>query len=110
MSNHEDKIVIFVTASSQNEAYNLGKKLIEDRLAACCNIIPGIQSIYWWDGKVTEDPEILLMIKTKKEAEQKVLETIKSMHSYDLPEMISFPIQGGYPEYFDWIDSNVIIK
>ena len=110
MSNHEDKIVIFVTASSQNEAYNLGKKLIEERLAACCNIIPGIQSIYWWDGKVTEDPEILLMIKTKKEAEQKIFETIKSLHSYDLPEMISFPIQGGYQQYLDWIDKNVIIK
>ncbi len=110
MSKSLDKIVIFVTASSQNEAYDIGKALIERRLAACCNIIPGVQSIYWWDGKVTEDPEILLMIKTKKIAEEKVFETIKSIHSYDLPEMISIPMQGGYRKYFDWIDENVIIE
>ncbi len=108
MANHNDKIVILITAGSHEEAYNIGKDLVEKKLAACCNIVQGVQSIYWWEGKVTEDSEILLMIKTRISAEEAVFKAVKETHSYQLPEIISLPITGGYDKYFDWIDNSVV--
>ncbi|MFC1730287.1 divalent-cation tolerance protein CutA [candidate division KSB1 bacterium] len=102
-----EKIVMMVTAASSSEASTIGKAIVEKRLAACCSIIPNIQSIYWWRGKVTEDAEVLLMIKTLKSAEAEIINTIKSMHSYELPEMISLTMTGGFDRYFNWIEENV---
>jgi len=110
MSKKNDKILMLVTAGSTEEASKIGKAIVEKRLAACCSIIPEIQSIYWWDGKISEDAEVLLLIKTIKAAEPELIETIKELHSYELPEMISLPLNSGYDKYFEWIDKNVILK
>lgn len=107
MKNNDGKIIIFVTAASTSEASKIGKTLVKERIAACCNIIPGVQSIYWWEEKVCEDAEVMLMIKTTRSAEQKAMETIKSLHSYDIPEMITINMDGGSEKYLKWIDDSV---
>ncbi|MFC1555071.1 divalent-cation tolerance protein CutA [candidate division KSB1 bacterium] len=101
------KVLILVTAGSMEEASTIGKTLVEKRLAACCSIIQNLQSIYWWEGKIVEDAEVLLMIKTIKSVENDIFETVKSIHSYEIPEMISIPLVNGYEKYFSWIDENV---
>jgi len=110
MSKKNDKILMLVTAGSTEEASKIGKALVEKRLAACCSIIPEIQSIYWWDGKIAEDAEVLLLIKTIKAAEPEMMEMIKKLHSYELPEMISIPLNSGFDKYFSWIDENVVLR
>ncbi|MFC1555623.1 divalent-cation tolerance protein CutA [candidate division KSB1 bacterium] len=101
------KIMIMVTTASLKEASEIGKTLVEKQLAACCNLIPNIQSIYRWEDKVMEDAEILLMIKTLKSVEVEALHTIRKMHSYEVPEMITFSISSGDEKYFQWIDDSV---
>ncbi|MFC1477625.1 divalent-cation tolerance protein CutA [candidate division KSB1 bacterium] len=102
-----EKILMLVTTASQQEAASIGKALVDQRLAACCSILPNIQSYYWWDGKVSEDSEVLLMIKTMKSVEEKAIDTIRGMHSYEVPEMISLPMIGGYDKYFQWMEENI---
>jgi len=98
---------MLITTASAEEAVDIGKTLVEKRLAACCSIIPNIQSIYWWDNKISEDAEVLLMVKTIKSVEVEIYETVKAMHSYKVPEMISVDLAGGFEKYFAWIDENV---
>jgi len=90
------KILMLITTASAEEAVDIGKTLVEKRLAACCSIIPNIQSIYWWDNKISEDAEVLLMVKTIKSVEVEIYETVKAMHSYKVPEMISVDLAGGF--------------
>lgn len=99
---------MLVTTGSTDEAYKIGKSIVEQRLAACCSIIPKIQSIYWWDDKITEDAEVLLLVKTVKSVEKRLIEAIKSLHSYDIPEIISITLDGGNEQYFQWINESVI--
>jgi len=107
---HENKIVMLVTTASTAEAAEIAKHLVEKRLAACCSIIQNVQSIYWWEGKITEDAEVMLIIKTIKSAESNVIESIKVLHSYQVPEIISLQMVGGFDKYFQWIDDNVSIS
>jgi periplasmic divalent cation tolerance protein len=100
-------IIILTTASSDKEAEIIGSKLINNKLAACVNIIPNIKSIYRWEGKINKDSEYLLIIKTVKRAEEDVFENIRKLHSYDTPEMISIPITGGEKSYLNWLSKSV---
>lgn len=97
------EIVVFVTASSEAEATKIGKCLVERGLVACVNILPGVRSIFQWEGKVAEEQECVLMAKTVSQAFDQVTTTVKSLHSYSLPEVIALPIQQGLPEYLSWI-------
>ena len=97
-------IVVLITASSAEEAENIAKSLVEDKLVACVNIIPQIKSVYWWEGKVCEDDEIMLISKTKKSLFTTLIDRVKSLHSYEVPEIISFPISEGSPEYLNWLE------
>ena len=97
-------IIIFITASSGEEAGNIATALVEERLVACVNIIPQIKSIYWWEGKVCKDDEVMLISKTKRSLFTTVINRVKSLHSYEVPEIISFPISEGSPEYLSWIE------
>ena len=102
-----DPIIILTTVSSKKEAELIGSKLIDKELAACVNIIPNIKSIYRWEGKINKDSEYLLIIKTVKRAEEDVFENIRKLHSYNTPEMISFPITGREKSYLNWLSKSV---
>ena len=101
---HAPAIIIFITAPSLEEAQNIATALVEEKLVACGNIIPQIRSIYWWEGKVCKDDEVMLVSKTRRSLFTTVINRVKSLHSYEVPEIISFPISEGSPEYLSWIE------
>jgi len=91
--------LVFVTASSLEEARNLAQGILQKRLAACVNLVPGLESHYWWKGKLESAPEILLIIKTTAEQFEAVAELIRWHHSYDVPEIVAVPPAEIAPEY-----------
>ena len=101
--------VIFITAGSKEEAKQLSRGMIENKLAFCVNTVPGIQSTYHWEGKLHVDDEILLIAKTRQQKYGALENWVKQNHSYDVPEIISLPIQKGLSEYLkaidDWVTS-----
>jgi len=96
--------VIYITAGSKEEAENLSRGLVEKKLAFCVNTVPDIQSTYHWEGKIHVDNEILLIVKTRQDRYEALEQWVKSNHSYDVPEIVSLPIQKGLPEYLNAID------
>ena len=94
---------MLVTVGSEAEATNIATVLVEKGLVACVNILPGVRSIFRWEGEVTEEHEFLLVAKTVSQAFDHVASTVKSLHSYSVPEVIALPIQQGLPEYLSWI-------
>lgn len=99
-------IVVLVTVSSKKEAQKLASCLLQEKLAACVNVIDGVESHFRWQGKIDKARETLLMIKTKKPLFNKLQERVKSLHSYEVPEIIALPIIAGYKKYLDWIDDS----
>ncbi len=95
--------VFYVTAGSNEEARNIGSILVEEKLAACVNIINNIHSIYKWKGKIEYDTENLLIIKTTGEKSNDLIGKIREIHSYENPECIGLKIEGGSDEYLNWI-------
>lgn len=85
---------------------SIGRSLVSEKLAACVNVIPGLTSIYSWEGSVEEDSELLLMIKTRSKLIDTLTSKVKEMHPYDVCEVISVPITGGNSQYLDWIRSS----
>ncbi len=102
-----DSIVIFVTVGSEAEAEIIAKALVEEQLAACVNILSPIHSIYRWEGKVADDREWLLLIKTRVECFASVEARVKALHSYQVPEVIALPIMAGAEEYMRWLRESV---
>lgn len=100
-------IVIFVTASNKKQAQKIAVSLIKARLAACVNIIDRIHSVFFWESKVDQAKEVLLVIKSKKEHMQKIIKLVKSLHSYEVPEIIALPVIAGDKPYLRWIDASV---
>jgi periplasmic divalent cation tolerance protein len=98
-----DKLLVLTTAGSESEARKIAEMLVERRLAACVNIIPRIHSVYRWEEKVETAEEFLLIAKTVKSKEDQVQAVIRELHSYELPECISIPIESGNAEYLRWI-------
>jgi len=101
----EDFIIILVTTSSEEEGRKIAQVLVEKRIAACVNIINDIESIYRWKGKISDEKEVLLLIKTRKKLYKSVEEEIRKLHSYEVPEIIALPIISGSKDYLYWIDS-----
>ena len=99
-------IVVFITAGSKEEAQKIARGLLEEKLAACVNILPGLESHFWWQGKIDSAKEALLVIKTKKELFNKLAKKVKSLHSYSVPEIIALPIVTGNTEYLNWINDS----
>ncbi len=97
-------VVVFVTAGSPEEGRAIGRALIEERLAACVNIISPVESLYRWQGHVQHDQEVLLIVKTTAAALERLGERVKQLHSYDTPEIIAMPIVAGAEDYLLWID------
>ncbi len=98
-----DISVILVTAGSDEEASRIGRTLVEEKLVACVNIIPRIRSIYWWQGEVCDDEEVLLIMKSATSKYPLIQDRIRALHSYEVPEIITFPIVQGLPEYLKWV-------
>jgi len=105
-----EPIIVFVTCGSEEEAYRISKTLVEEYLAACVNILSPIRSIYRWEGKVWDEKEWLLVIKTQKKHFEEMEKRIKSLHSYSVPEMVGLPIEKGYGPYLDWLLENTSIS
>jgi len=102
-----DKRLVLSTAGSEEEARKIAKHLVEQQLAACVNIIPQIESIYRWQGKVESSQEWLLLIKTTTERFPSVCGVIRELHSYELPECIAIAIDDGNTQYLQWIGQAV---
>jgi periplasmic divalent cation tolerance protein len=102
-----DKRIVLSTAGSEDEARRIAQQLVKHRLAACVNVIPQIESIYRWQGRVDSSQEWLLLIKTTAELFPQVRSAIKELHSYELPECISLNIEDGSEEYLQWMESSV---
>jgi periplasmic divalent cation tolerance protein len=98
-------LVILVTAVNQEEAVKIGKEMVNAKLAACANIIPGIQSIYCWKGKVVKAQEALLILKSTKSRYHALEKAIKAMHTYETPEIIALPVKEGLDQYIGWVRS-----
>ncbi len=96
--------MVFVTVPSYDKGREIAKFLLEKKLCACVNVISKVSSFYWWEGKIEEDEEALLIIKTREELFEKLKEAVLDVHPYDVPEIISIPIQKGYKKYLDWIE------
>jgi periplasmic divalent cation tolerance protein len=103
----KDKIVIFVTTSSEPEAHKIAELLLTKRKAACVNIVPKVESSFWWQGKLEAAEESLLIIKTKASLLAEIVSLVKAAHSYEVPEIIVLPIIGGNEDYLKWIDDEV---
>lgn len=97
------EIVVFVTTPSEEEAARISRSLVEARLVACANVLPRVRSIFRWEGKVTEEQESLIVLKTRSGLMKQVEKAIKKMHSYSVPEIIAIPIAQGSAEYLSWI-------
>jgi len=100
-------IVVLITASFNGEAQRLARLLLEQRLAACVNLIPEVDSSFWWQGKINSALESLLVVKTKTSRLPKIIELVKGAHSNTVPEIIALPLVGGNQDYLDWIDKEV---
>lgn len=98
-----EAIVIFTTAKSIEEARQIGQALVEEGLAACCNIIQSIESVFKWQGKLCVEHEVLMLTKTCADKFNAVEKRIKQLHSYEVPEIVAVPITGASKPYLDWV-------
>ncbi len=100
-------LVVLVTVPNREVAEKIAKALVEARLAACVNIVDELKSIYWWQGKIEEDNELLLIIKTRMEVFEELVLKIRELHPYTVPEIIGLPIIAGSKDYIDWLKNEV---
>ncbi|MBI5327640.1 MAG: divalent-cation tolerance protein CutA [Deltaproteobacteria bacterium] len=100
----EKYIMVLIAAGSLQEGEEIGSELVKHGLAACCNIIPEIKSMFKWKGEICKQTEVLLLVKSKASLFKKLEKRVKKLHSYEVPEIIAFPIEAGLQDYFKWMD------
>ena len=100
-----DKIFLMTTVGSEQQAIDIAQTLVQKKLAACVSYSMRFHSIYWWEGKVCSDQEVLLMIKSVKKHETAIIEQISKIHQYEIPEILSFNVDNVSEKYLQWIDS-----
>lgn len=100
-------IVVVTTVGTESQAYLIARELVSRRQAACVNILPGVRSIYRWQGKICKDGELLLVIKTLSSEFEAVAATVRELHSYELPEILAFAAERGEPKFLEWIRASV---
>lgn len=98
-----DVLVVLTTAPDRKEAERIGDTLVQEGLAACVNIVPGVTSLFIWEGKVCREGEALLVIKSRADHLEPLVQRVKDLHPYDVPEVVALPVTGGSPEYLDWV-------
>ena len=96
--------IIYSTTGSVEEARKIARILVEEKLVACVNIIPKIESIYRWQGNIEEDNECVLLAKTTDKNVDKAIQRIKTLHSYEVPDIVAIPVTHGFKEYLDWVE------
>ncbi len=101
-----DHVVALTTAPSPDKAAEIARALVDERLAACVNIVGGVRSIYRWKGQVCDDPEALCVIKTRRDALDRLSSRLRELHPYECPELIVLDITAGLPAYLSWIDES----
>jgi len=97
-------IIVFITVDSQETAQKIANKLLTERKVACANILPKVESHYWWQGKIESANELLLIVKTRAALLDELIALVKQIHPYTVPEIIALPIIGGNEDYLKWID------
>ena len=97
--------IVYIVTSSKKEAKKISEILVKEKLAACINFFP-ITSVYKWQGKIEKEKEFGLIIKTKKNLVEKVIKRVKGLHSYEVPCIISLPVEKGYKKFLEWIDES----
>lgn len=98
-----DRVLIYVTASNHEEALRLGRTLVEERLAACANLLGPITSVYRWEGRVNQDDEVALVLKTRADLADRLIDRARALHSYSCPCVVALPITAGNPAFLEWI-------
>jgi len=99
-----DKIVVFSTCGSEEQARRIARGLVESRLAACVQVTAGIRSIYQWQGKIEEEDEVLLVIKSRRDLFRRLEAALRKMHTYEVPEVVAIPVVEGSADYLRWLD------
>lgn len=102
----EKVVVVLCTCPDPEFASDLASILVDSNLAACCNILPGVQSVYKWQGEIENSEEVLMLIKTTEDRYPALEQTIGAHHPYELPEIIAVPVIKGLPGYLDWVTDN----
>jgi len=100
--------IVYITASSREEAVKISRVLLEERLIACANIFDPVTSLYWWKGEIRKDAEALLIAKTKESLVDQLIERVKALHSYECPCIVSFPLAKGNPDFLKWISEETL--
>ena len=106
-ASEEQVELVLVTAPDAEVARELARSLVEARLAACVNVVPGLRSIYRWKGEVLQDDEVLMVLKTTAARYPRLEARLRELHPYDCPEVIALPIEAGHPPYVDWVMQSV---
>lgn len=100
---HSEEIAVLITAPNDEMAAAISRALVEARLAACANIVRGIRSIYAWQGKIEDETEVLMIVKTRRELFDTLKAKVRQLHSYEVPEIIALPIVTGSEDYLAWL-------
>ena len=103
MSSVTQPVFVYMTAGSREEAGRIARTLVQERLAACVNLLPGMQSIYRWNGAIEEADEIVMIAKTRADRFDALADRVRSLHSYDVPCIVELPLGRGNAPYLDWL-------
>ena len=95
--------VVLVTVPDEETGLSIARTLIQERLAACVNLVPGLRSLYLWQGKVEDDQELLLIIKTRQDLLESLTARVQALHPYDVAEVVALAVEGGSQAYLDWV-------
>ena len=102
-----DAIVVLITAASREEADRIARRLVEDRLAACVTIVPQVRSIFMWEQKLSQEDEVLLLVKSRRARFEQLAAAVKQLHSYSVPEIIALPVVMGSTDYLRWASESI---
>lgn len=97
-------VLIYVTAPNREEALRIGRTVVGERLAACANVVDGMTSVYWWEGKLDESSECVLLLKTRDDLAERAMSRVAELHSYSCPCAVALPIAAGLPGFLAWIE------
>jgi len=100
-------LLMISTTGSEKEAHRVARSLVEERLAACANVIPGVRSFFFWEGRLCQEKEALILVKTMNSKAKKIMDRIKKIHNYDVPEIIFFRVDKAEKNYLKWVEKMV---